>query len=57
MRDANDVFEYASLPEVAENVSWDYHRNISDSKFFRIITHQYEDCTQPWELFIKKIPS
>jgi len=56
LRDANDVFEYASVPDVAENVSWDYHRNISDSiNFLRLIVQQYEDCRpSPWGIVFKE---
>jgi len=56
LRDANDLFEYASLPEVAEHVSWDYHRNISDSvRFLRMITAQYEDgIPSPWGIVLKE---
>jgi len=34
MRDANDVFEYASMPEVSKHVTWDYHRTVADSMAF-----------------------
>jgi len=56
MRDASDVFEYASVPEVAEHVTWNYHRNIADSiHFLRIITQQYEDGTPaPWGIVLKE---
>ena len=43
MRDASDIFEYASDPEVAQHVTWEHHRNIADSMhFLRITTQQYE---------------
>jgi|SRR4030095_5239658 RimJ/RimL family protein N-acetyltransferase len=50
MRDASDVFEYASVTEVAENVTWENHRNLSDSiHFLRVITQQYENgIPSPW---------
>ncbi len=56
LRDANDLFEYASLPEVAEHVSWDHHRNISDSvRFLRMITAQYDDAMpSPWGIVYKE---
>lgn len=56
MRDASDVFDYASVPEVAEHVTWNYHRNIADSiHFLRIITQQYEDGTpSPWGITVKE---
>jgi RimJ/RimL family protein N-acetyltransferase len=56
MRDASDVFEYASVPEVAEHVTWNFHRNIADSiHFLRIITRQYEDgMPSPWGIVYKE---
>jgi ribosomal-protein-alanine N-acetyltransferase len=56
MRDASDVFDYASVFEVAEHVSWEKHRNISDSiNFLRIITQQYENCLpSPWGIVYKE---
>ncbi|HEY3250348.1 MAG TPA: GNAT family protein [Ignavibacteria bacterium] len=56
MRDASDIFEYASVPEVAENVTWEHHRNLSDSiHFLRIITQQYEDgVPSPWGIIYKE---
>jgi ribosomal-protein-alanine N-acetyltransferase len=55
-RDANDIYEYASLPEVAENVSWEHHRNISDSiHFLKMIISQYENCIpSPWGIVYKE---
>jgi [ribosomal protein S5]-alanine N-acetyltransferase len=57
MRDAGDMFEYASLPEVAEHVLWDYHRNISDSMhYLRIVTQQYIDgVPSPWGIVHKEL--
>lgn len=57
MRDATDVFEYASVPEVAEHVTWEHHRNISDSMhFLRIMIQQYDDGTpSPWGIIDKSI--
>ncbi len=44
MRDAGDLFEYASSSEVAEHVTWEHHRNISDSMhFLRFTIQQYEE--------------
>ena len=31
MRDVNDIFEYASVPEIAKYVMWEHHRSIADS--------------------------
>ncbi len=43
MRDAGDVFEYASVPEVSRYVSWVPHRTIADTKsFLKHVLHQYE---------------
>jgi [ribosomal protein S5]-alanine N-acetyltransferase len=57
MRDASDVFEYASIPEVAEHVTWEHHRNISDSMhFLRIMIQQYDEGTpSPWGIIYKEI--
>jgi len=56
IRDAGDLYEYASLPEVAEHVVWDYHRNISDSMhFLRVVIKQYEDgVPSPWGIVHKE---
>jgi [ribosomal protein S5]-alanine N-acetyltransferase len=56
MRDASDVFEYASIPEVAEHVTWEFHRNISDSMhFLRIMIQQYDDgIPSPWGIIDKE---
>lgn len=55
-RDASDVFEYASIPEVAENVTWENHRNLSDSiHFLRVIAQQYENgMPSPWGIVYKE---
>ncbi len=57
MRDAADVFDYASVPEVAEHVTWEYHRNISDSMhYLRFITQQYQDgLPSPWGIIHKEL--
>lgn len=57
MRDAGDVFDYASVPEVAEHVTWEYHRNISDSMhYLRFITQQYQDgIPSPWGIIHKEL--
>jgi ribosomal-protein-alanine N-acetyltransferase len=57
MRDAGDVFEYASVPEVAEHVTWEYHRNISDSMhYLRFITQQYQDgIPSPWGIVHREL--
>src|SRR5437762_12268325 len=55
MRDVNDVFEYASIPEVSKHVTWDYHRNIGDSMaFVKSILYQYEQgIPSPWGIVYK----
>jgi [ribosomal protein S5]-alanine N-acetyltransferase len=57
MRDAGDVYEYASEPQVAEHVTWEHHRNISDSMhFLRIMIQQYDEGTpSPWGIIYKEI--
>ena len=57
MRDAGDVFEYASLSEVSEHVTWEHHRNISDSiHFLRVVMQQYEDgAPSSWGIVQSKI--
>lgn len=56
MRDSNDVFEYASRPEVAEFVTWEHHRSISDSMvFIRSILNQYDEgVPSPWGIVLKQ---
>ncbi len=42
MRDAEDIFRYASDPEVSRYVLWEPHRSISDSRaYIRYIRHLY----------------
>lgn len=42
MRDAQDIFAYASDPEVARHVLWDAHRTIRDTRsYLRCILDQY----------------
>lgn len=57
MRDASDVYDYASDPEVAEHVTWEHHRNISDSMhFLRIMIQQYADgLPSPWAIVYKEL--
>ncbi|MEW5760632.1 MAG: GNAT family protein [Candidatus Thermoplasmatota archaeon] len=41
--DAKDLFEYASDPDVAKYVSWDYHKSIEDSiNFIKSVIQKYE---------------
>lgn len=44
MADAEDLFAYASDPEVARHVVWDTHRSIEDSKsFLGSVIEQYNN--------------
>jgi ribosomal-protein-alanine N-acetyltransferase len=56
LRDAGDVFEYASDPEVSKTVSWEAHRTIADSlSFLRQINFQYEKgFPSPWAVVLKE---
>ncbi len=56
MRDANDVFDYASMPEVSKHVTWDYHRTVADSMaFLKSIIVQYENgIPSPWGIVYKE---
>lgn len=41
--DAQDIFEYASDPEVARYVTWPAHRSIEDAlSFLRVVQREYE---------------
>jgi [ribosomal protein S5]-alanine N-acetyltransferase len=55
-RDASQVFEYASEPDVAQFVTWEHHRTLSDSMhFLRVVTHQYkEGIASPWGIVYKE---
>jgi len=54
--DVNDVFEYASDPEVSKFLTWDYHKTISDSKqFINSILRKYkEHDVAPWGIVLKE---
>lgn len=56
MRDVNDIFEYASVPEIAQHVMWAHHRNIADSlHFLRAVMQQYQNGTpSPWGIVYKE---
>jgi ribosomal-protein-alanine N-acetyltransferase len=56
LKDANQVFEYASNPEVAQFVTWEPHRTLSDSmNFLRFITQRYkEGLPSPWAIIHKE---
>ena len=54
-RDANDIFEYASDPEVSKFVSWEYHRSVADSiHYVRLIVNTYSrGHPAPWGIVLK----
>lgn len=56
MRDAGDMFEYASVPEMTDHVTWEHHRTLGDSMhFLRIIIQQYEfGNPTPWGIVYKE---
>lgn len=55
-RDANDIFEYASDPEVAKYVTWEHHRSVADSiHFVRLIVNSYNRGEPaPWGIILKE---
>jgi ribosomal-protein-alanine N-acetyltransferase len=55
-RDSNDIYEYASEPEVAKYVTWEHHRTIADSiHFLRLVMQQYkEGLPSPWGIIYKE---
>ena len=56
MRDAGDVFEYASVPGVSLYVSWTPHRTIADTKsFLKHALFQYEKgIPASWGIVLKE---
>jgi ribosomal-protein-alanine N-acetyltransferase len=54
--DAADLFEYASDPEVAREVTWEAHRTIEDSKgFLGFVLRKYENReTSEWGVVLKE---
>jgi [ribosomal protein S5]-alanine N-acetyltransferase len=43
VEDANDIYEYASDPEVAKYVTWNHHQTINDSLgFIKFTLGNYE---------------
>lgn len=54
--DAADLFEYASDPEVAKDVTWEAHRSIEDSRdFIDSVLRKYADKqTSEWGLVLKE---
>jgi ribosomal-protein-alanine N-acetyltransferase len=56
MRDAGDIFEYASVPEVTLYVSWTPHRTLADTKsFLKHVLFQYEKgIPASWGIVLKE---
>lgn len=56
LEDAADMFEYASDPEVAKDVTWEPHRNIEDSLgFLNSVVRKYSGKqTSEWGLVLKE---
>lgn len=56
IRDAGDVFEYASVEEVTRYVSWEPHRTLADTKsFLKHVLFQYEKgIPTSWGLVLKE---
>lgn len=56
LEDAADMFEYASDPEVAKDVTWEPHRSIEDSRgFLASVVRKYADKkTSEWGLALKE---
>lgn len=54
--DAADMFEYASDPEVARDVTWEPHRSIEDSRgFINSVLQKYANKqTSEWGLVLKE---
>jgi ribosomal-protein-alanine N-acetyltransferase len=57
MRDANDIFEYCSDPEVAKYVTWNHHRSVADSMHFlrQSIQNYNEGKASSWAIVYKNI--
>lgn len=55
MRDAADIFNYSSDPEVARYVLWSAHQSLAESRaYLRFILRQYRDGTpSSWGIVLK----
>ena len=53
--DAEDMFAYASNPNVAEHVTWDPHQNLNESMEIinRILTRYKENGISPWGIVLR----
>ncbi len=56
LEDASDMFEYASDPEVAKDVTWEAHRTVADSLgFLNSVVQKYaKKETSEWGLVLKE---
>ncbi|WP_096185725.1 GNAT family N-acetyltransferase [Evansella halocellulosilytica] len=54
--DANDMFDYSSVPEVSKFVPWETHTTLEDSKgFISYIIKRYEEGKlAPWAIELKE---
>jgi ribosomal-protein-alanine N-acetyltransferase len=55
LRDAEDIFAYASDPEMPRFLNWDPHRSVDDSFYFvRTVLEQYQNnLPAPWGIIHK----
>ena len=53
--DADDIFEYASEPEIAQYVPWEYHRSIEDTLTFlnSVIEKYRQNQNAEWGIVLK----
>jgi ribosomal-protein-alanine N-acetyltransferase len=56
MKDANDIYEYASDPEVSKYVTWEPHRSVVETvNFIKAVIKQYiEGQPSPWAIIYKE---
>lgn len=57
IEDAQDMFEYSSVPDVSRYIPWETHKSIDDSyEFLNYILKQYEEGKlAPWAIELKEI--
>ena len=55
-RDAEDMFEYASLPETTEFLTWEPHPNLNYTrKYLTFVASQYKNCQfYDWAVCIRE---
>lgn len=55
LNDLNDVFEYASSPNVTRFLTWNPHKNLNDTKDFLInVATKYDSSTYRWAICLKE---